>query len=245
MTRSTTYLNPALGLLPGVVSLALLYDFLRALPRPRVGGPIAYGRLMIQDALAVVDAAGPRDLLEAALLMQVPVLLIEAREAQAMATADPDWDRKTRMQRHALALQRRGEAMQREVRRHRAALAARGIEHVAPPPFAYDLDALEAVWRDLESELPETALVPQRMEPPPGFGAVPEPKLEDRAEFEVPPQPRFQGVPKWKQAGRKFLDDLTDEELDELVAADGRGEVYDEPPRREVVWVGDEDEAAR
>ena len=60
MARSTTYLNPALGRLPGVVPLALRYDFLCALPGPRVGGAVDWGRLMIQDALAVVDAAGPR-----------------------------------------------------------------------------------------------------------------------------------------------------------------------------------------
>lgn len=61
--------------------------------------------------------------------------------------------------------------------------------------------------------------------------------LEDRDEYEVEPPSRFQGVPKWKQAGRKYLDELTEEEWDELIKAQvERGEVIEEPPQRPEAW---------
>jgi hypothetical protein len=227
-----------------VISLAMLFNFLRCLPRPGIGGPVAYGRQMIQDALAAVDAFGPRDRLEALLVMPIPTLLLAAKDAEAAARAEPDFDRRMRIERHMMALQRRAEALGAEVRRHRRALAAQDLQHVPPQPaLGYDLDALEAVWRDLELELPETALKELPLEVPEGFGAVtevvadgPDGWLESRDEFEAEPPPRFKGVPKWKKAGRRYLDELTEEEFGELIAAQQRGETIEEPPQRPEAW---------
>ena len=58
--------------------------------------------------------------------------------------------------------------------------------------------------------------------------------LEDRDAFEVDPAPVFAGVPLWRQHGRKWLDELTDEELKEVTDAVQRGEVIAEPPPRPV-----------
>jgi hypothetical protein len=238
MSSPSTFLNPMLGRVPGVISLAMLFNFLRCLPRPFVGGPVAYGRQMIQDALAAVDAIDPRDRLEAVLALRIPLLEAEADATYALARLESDWEQKARKQRHAMALERRAEAVRREIRRHRRALAAEDVQHVSPPPLAYDLDALEAVWRDLQSALPETALVELPMEVPAGFGmggvkdVGPDGVLEARDEFEAEPLRRFKGVPKWKKAGRKYLDELTDEERDELIAAQLRGETIEEPPQR-------------
>ena len=263
MPSSPDWMNPLLGRLPGVISLAMLFDFLRCLPRPRLGGPVGYGRQMIADALAAIDAIGPRDKVEAALVMQIPTLLLAARETEAAARAEPDLDRRMRIERHMSMLQRRAEGLSAEVRRHRKELVTGlNLRHVSPPALEYDLDMLEAVWRDLERELPESALVAVPMEYPAGWeppaageaGVVelaevtvaapveihvergPDGWLEDRDEFEVPPQPVFQGIPKWKQAGRKYLDELPDDELAELVAAQKRGELIEEPPHRPEAW---------
>jgi len=259
----TTYLNPALGLLPGSVSLWMLSSLLRALPRPDVVGSAALARAMLLDALAYVDAFGPRDRLEAMLVMQVPPLRAEAESWMRMAAAEPELERKLRLQRHAGMLQRRAEALGQEVRRHRRALEKQGLEHIAPAPQACDLAALEAAWRDPSVVLEEDVLVPQELPVPEGFGRVAprvaEPPLESRAEFEAPPQPRFQGVPLWRQHGRRWLDELTDEELEEVTSAQLRGEVIEEAPvrpdhvpypkgqewRREGNWLSDEAMAAR
>jgi hypothetical protein len=211
---------------------------------------------MIQDALASVDAFGPRDRLEAMLVMQIPTLLLAAREAEAAATAEPDFNLRMRRQRHMAMLQRRAEGLSAEVRRHRRSLVTGlDLQHAPPHALGYDLDALEAVWRDPARDLPETALVALPLEIPPGcFGmpldgrggeAVPAPvvqpgpdgRLEDRDEFEVEPPPRFQGVPKWKQAGRRYLDELLEEERAELIEAQVlRGETIEEPPQRPAAW---------
>ena len=257
MPSSPDWMNPLLGRVPGVISLAMLFDFLRCLPRPRLGGPVAYGRQMIQDALAAVDAIGPRDKVEAVLAMQIPTLLLAAKEAEAAARVEPDFDRRMRIERHMAMLQRRAEGLSAEVRRHRRELAVgSGLRHVSPPALVYDLDVLEAVWRDLERELPESALVAVPVAYPPEWGpleaeslevapaaevvapvdARPDGQLEDRDEFEVEPR-RFQGVPKWKLAGRKYLDELPEEERAELIEAQlVRGELIEEPPQRPEEW---------
>lgn len=74
MPRSTNWFNPMPGQVHGVISLAMLANFPRCLPRRRRGGPAAHGRQMIQDALAAVDAIGPRDRFEVVLVMQIPTL---------------------------------------------------------------------------------------------------------------------------------------------------------------------------
>jgi hypothetical protein len=235
MTTFTTYLNPLLGRVSGCVSLAMLFDLLRALPRPLVGGPVAYGRQMILDALAEVDAWAPRDRFEAALALQIPTLLLAGRAAEAAARVEADWDRRMRLERHVMTSQRRAEALGREIRRHRKDLAAEGLVHVSPPGFVCDADALEAVWRDLERALPEAVLTPEVEAVPAGFGGAavgPDGVLEARDEFEAEPLPAFKGVPKWKQAGRKYLDELLEEERDELIAVQLRGETIEEPPQR-------------
>ena len=106
MHSPSNYYNPMLGRVPGCVSLAMVFDFLCCLPRPRIGGPVAYGRQMIQDTLGAVDAFGPRDRFEAMLVMRIPVLEVEADATYALAQRETDWDRKARMQRHAMALSR-------------------------------------------------------------------------------------------------------------------------------------------
>ena len=161
----TTYFNPPAGVLPGSVSLSMLQDLLRALPLPGPGDAPEIGRAMILDALAVVDAAGPRDALEATLLMQVPPLLLAARQTQALAVGEADWDRRAKMQREVMALQRRAEGLQREVRRHRRALAAQGVEHVASPAQAVDVARLEAAWRDPAVGLDAAVLTPRAVDP--------------------------------------------------------------------------------
>ena len=69
MTESTHYRNPRPGRLPGCVSMAMVYSCLRALPPPRQGGPADFGRQHIQDALGMIDALSPRDVLEAMLVV--------------------------------------------------------------------------------------------------------------------------------------------------------------------------------
>lgn len=238
----TTYLNPLLGLLPGCISLAMLYDLLCCLPRPRAGGPRDYGRQLIQDALAMLDAAAPRDRLEAMLATQMVALHAQARPALMRAAMEENPDRQARLQRHAMALQRRAEALERAIARHRRALAREGLVHVAPPGWEYDLDALEAVWRDPTAELPASALVARELEIP-VFGAAVATEAEPAAEVAevVEAEPAVPAVPAaavparvplWQQAGRQYLDELTDEELREVVLAQHRGEAIPEPPMR-------------
>lgn len=258
MHAPSNWYNPPLGHLPGVISLAMLTSFLHCLPRPRPGASRALGRQMIQDALAALDAWSPRDRFEALLVLQIPTLLLAAQEVEAEARAAPDFDQRMRLYRRVAVFQRRVEGLGAEVRRHRRELAVgQDLQHAPPPQQGYDLDALEAVWREPARELPETALEalplavvaarygiamdPPGVETPAGpvaaaVDAGPDGKLEDRDEFEVEPPPRFQGVPLWKQRGRKYLDELPDEELAELVAAQKRGEVIEEPPQRPLEW---------
>lgn len=252
MHSPSTYLNPALGRVPGVISAAMLTRLLRGLPRPGAGDLPAMGRQMIQDALASVDAIGPRDKFEATLVTQIPGLMLAAQEIEAEARVEPNVDRRIRMQKHMMALQRRAEGLGAELRRHRRGLAQQDLQHVSPPAQAYDLDALEAVWQQPERALAEAVLVALPLEIPPGCFGMPMPgvapqaevalvgldgKLEDRDEFEVDPRPRFQGVPLWKQHGKKYLDELDAEELGELTVAQlERGEVVEEPPHRPVEW---------
>jgi hypothetical protein len=221
MQRITTYLSPRLGSLPGCISLAMLADLLRCLPRPQPDQSRDYGRQLIQDALAMLDAIAPRDRLEAELAVQMLALHAQARPALMRAAAEQDPDRQMRLQRHAMALQRRAEAQERSIARHRRTLAREGEVHVAPPGWEYDLDALEAAWRDPAAELPAAALRQQELEIP-TFGAK-------QAEAEEAPPAR---VPLWQQAGRQYLDELTDEELREVVRVHGRGEPFPEPPMR-------------
>ena len=254
MSAFSTYYNPILGRLPGVISLAMLIDFLRCLPRPPIGAPLAYGRQMIQDALASVDAFGPRDRLEAMLVLPIPTLLLAAREMEAAAAADPDLDRRMRLRRQMMALQRRAEALGAEVRRHRRELARRDVQHVPPQPaWEFDLDALEAAWRDPEAVLQETALMAAPLEYPAGWGptetavadvvpaavvAVPvevglDGTLEGRAEFDAVSPSGFQRVPTWKQAGRPYPDELAAKGAAARVEAPlARGEVIEAPPRQ-------------
>jgi hypothetical protein len=44
-------------------------------------------------------------------------------------------------------------------------------------------------------------------------------------------------VPKWKRAGRKYLDELNEEEWEELIEVQVvRGETIEEPPQRPEDW---------
>jgi hypothetical protein len=186
--------------------------------------------------------------------MPIPTLLLAAKDAEAQAMAEPDFDRRMRRQRRMMALPRRAEGLGAEVRRHRREPAARDLPHALPFARGYDLDALEAVWWEPEREAPKTTLVALPpavlaarygipMDPPGAEAAVevpvetePDGRLQDRDACEVEPPPRFQGVPKWKVVGRQFVDVLTEEELVEARLV--RGETIEEPPRRPEEWTG-------
>lgn len=148
MSRSLTYINPLLGRLPGCFSLVMVHCLIRCLARPQSGGPAAYGRLLIQDALGMVDNYAPRDTLEAMLVMQIVSFHSRAQQALMRAAQVADPVKLARAERHAMALRRAAEALERQLWRRRRALAAEGEVHVSPPAWEYDLDALEAMWRE-------------------------------------------------------------------------------------------------
>ena len=158
MSRTLSYLNPLPTLVSACLSLALIHDLLRCLPRPCTGGPADYGRQMIQDALAAADLLGPRDRLEAAIAVQMVVLQRQAREAAAAAAAEPDFDKRLRIQRHEMALLRRHEALGRNEAIEEPPMAPEGVAVQAPPEprlTQQEADALtpEQRWRRYGSRL--------------------------------------------------------------------------------------------
>jgi hypothetical protein len=104
---------------------------------------------MIRDALGMVGVYAPRDALEAALVIQIVVFHYRAQQAMALAAMhEDDVAKQLRSERHAMALQRGAALLERRMWQHRRALAAEGEVRVSPPAWEYDLDALEAAWRE-------------------------------------------------------------------------------------------------
>lgn len=240
---STTYLNPRLGQVPGSVTAHMLHLLVCSLPLPGPGGPADAAHQALEDALADIDAAGPRDRREAKLVVREVALLAQADALMMRAVAETDPVEQERLQKRMLALQRAADAMGRALRRHRRGLAAEGLQHVPPWTQVVDLAALEQAWQQPEAVLPADLLTPQPTDPASIWPVAPAATeeagppapatgLEDRDEFEVPPRPKFQGVPLWRQNGRRWLDELPDEELAEVTAAQQRGEEIEEPPVR-------------
>ena len=134
--------------LPDAVSLTMVFDLLRALPRPPIGGPAQYGRLMIRDALDILWGFQPRDVTEAMLAIQIIVLDYLSTQATITASAHQGKpEEMMRWEKHAMALQRRSAAARQQFRAHRRELATRGEAPEARPGWTYDLAALEAAWR--------------------------------------------------------------------------------------------------
>ena len=134
--------------LPGAVSLMMVFDLLRALPRPPIGGPAQYGRGMIRDAMEILWDLRPRDVTEALLAVQIVLLDYHGMQAAIVANAhDSDLEAMMRWGKHGMALQRRAAALERQFYAHRQAVEARGEVPVAQPGWTYELAALEAAWR--------------------------------------------------------------------------------------------------
>lgn len=101
---------------------------------------------MIGTALAVVAAQAPRNPLEAAIVFEIVTLNHRWSSALAMAAqSGHDLKAQLRHRAHAIRLSRQARAARRRLLRWQEARAT----VVDPPPatWAYDLDALEAIYR--------------------------------------------------------------------------------------------------
>jgi hypothetical protein len=126
----------------------MVFDLLRALPPPPIGGPAQYGRTMIRDAMEILWDHRPRDITEAMLAVQIVVLGYHGMQATiAMAAHRGDLEAMMRWGKHSMALQRRAAALKRQLYAHRRAVEARGELPQVQPGWTYELAALEAAWR--------------------------------------------------------------------------------------------------
>jgi hypothetical protein len=139
----------------------MVVSLLRALPRPDPTQPAA-DLAPVANALAMVRALAPRDVLEAVLVQQTVVLTALAPQAAAMAVAHAGKPKiSQRFERHGAMLTRRTLQLTAQLRKQqRQARAA-----AAAPPWAYDPAELEAIWQagaELETPVaPRQAIAPR------------------------------------------------------------------------------------
>jgi hypothetical protein len=190
--------------LPRSFARRLTETMIRSLPRPEPDAPDEDGLEAVFEAVGLVALYAPRDGIEARLVQQIVVAHVRGPLATEMAAARQGTPAlMLRFERHGMAQERTAARLERRLAAHRRDRAGDGAE---AGTWACDLAAMEAVWRGVkvpEVEMPAAAVVPE------------------------PPR-----VPLWKQNKRRWMHEITDEELDELSEAEDRGEPLEAPPNR-------------
>ena len=140
MSHSSTLPSP--NSLPACFPLFLAVALLHALPRPNPKQP-AMNRSRLEGAFALIRSLAPRDLIEAHLALQIAVLMHQAPQAHAMASAHQGTPKAfERFERQGLSMTRCMLRLQDRLREYRR--EGRPVEEGAP--WDYDPAEMEAIW---------------------------------------------------------------------------------------------------
>jgi hypothetical protein len=191
MSHSSTLPSP--NSLPACFPLFLAVALLHALPRPNPKQP-AVNRSQLDGAFALIRDLAPRDLIEAHLVLQIAVLMHQAPQVHAMASAHQGEPKAfERFERQGLSMTRCMLRLQDRLRDYRR----EGRPAVEGAPWEYNLAEMEAIWwegAEVEEDAASVAGGAAPVEADDGLVASTEPDaLIAAAEAVVPPMSRQQG----------------------------------------------------
>ncbi len=135
-----------------------LVELLRSLPAPPPDAPVAWRHAHLQGIIEEVRALDPRDPLEAMLAVHIIVARHAAADSARMSL-DPTLTARqvARMHRNAEMLLRAVRGTERSLKKQQT---GRGALGQAPDEAAFDLAALDAVWRGMAGWAPVPGVDP-------------------------------------------------------------------------------------